>query len=236
MNRALLKQDAKNAMRQAQPHPVLVTLVYLAIAAALSAVFGIVATVTGIASVSVNGTSYSSGGEAGLAASLICLVVGLVVGLAAGLVSGVLSFGYTCYSLKVFKQEETGFSELWGHFPMILKVFGLALWIGLFIYLWSLLCVVPGIIAGLRYSQAFFILAENPDMSIRECVNKSKTMMSGRLWEYFVLNLSFILWELLVSVTCGIATIYVTPYVQTTLAGYYLSLKPATDPAPVPEA
>lgn len=230
MNRALLKQDAKNAMRQAQPHPVLVTLVYLAIAAALSAVALIVASVTGVASVSVNGTSYNSGGEAGLAASLICLVVGL----AAGLVSVVLEFGYICYSLKVFKQEETGFSELWGHFPMILKVFGLTLWIVLFVYLWSLLCVIPGIIAGLRYSQAFFILAENPDMSIRECVNKSKTMMSGKLWEYFVLNLSFILWHLLVSVTCGIATIYATPYVQTTLAGYYLSLKPATDPAPAP--
>ena len=50
--------------------------------------------------------------------------------------------------------------------------------------------------------------------------------MSGRLWEYFVLQLSFILWGLLVSVTCGLAALYVAPYTNVTYAGYYLSLKP----------
>ena len=64
-------------------------------------------------------------------------------------------------------------------------------------------------------------------MSIRECVNESKRLMSGKIWEYFVLELSFILWLLLVSVTCGIAILYVGPYMQITMAGYYLSLKPA---------
>ena len=106
------------------------------------------------------------------------------------------------------------------------KVFGLSLWMSLFIFLWACLCYIPGIIAALRYSQAFYILAENPEKGIRQCVNESKMMMSGRLWEYFVLQLSFILWTLLGAVTCGIANLYVTPYMTITNAGYYLSLKP----------
>ena len=94
---------------------------------------------------------------------------------------------------------------------------------------WSLLCFIPGIIAGLRYSQAFFILAENPEKGIRQCVNESKVLMSGRLWEFFVLQLSFIPWLILTSITCGIAGLYVTPYTTITYAGYYLSLKPPVE-------
>ena len=104
------------------------------------------------------------------------------------------------------------------------------MWIALFVWLWSLLCFIPGIIAGLRYSQAFFILAENPEKGIRECVNESKQLMSGRLWEFFVLQLSFIPWMLLAGITCGIASLYVTPYTTITYAGYYLSLKPPAGP------
>ena len=96
----------------------------------------------------------------------------------------------------------------------------------LFIFLWACPRYIPGIIAALRYSQAFYILAENPEKGIRQCVNESKMMMSGRIWEYFVLQLSFVLWTLLGAVTCGIANLYVTPYMTITNAGYYLSLKP----------
>lgn len=69
---------------------------------------------------------------------------------------------------------------------MLLKIFGLSLWMGLFIMLWSCLCYIPGIIAALRYSQAFYILAEDPNKGIRQCVNESKELMSGHLWEFFV--------------------------------------------------
>ena len=230
MNRALLKQDAKDAMRAANPHPVLVTLVYLAITMAASIVTSIVSAITGVTSgVFMSGVSVSSADQ-GASVSFVTALIVLVVSLALTLVMSAIQFGYYVYSLKVFKHEETGIAELWGHFPRMLKIFGLMLWIGLFTWLWSLLCFIPGIIAALRYSQAFYIMAEDPDKGIRECVNESKLLMSGRLWEYFVLVLSFILWFLLASITCGIATLYVTPYVSVTMAGYYLSLKPA-DPA-----
>ena len=219
MNRALLKQDAKDAMRAANPHPVLVTLVLVAVAFAANFISGLIGGLTGITS------ALAEDGSSGV--SFVSLLIGLVVSVAVSLLLATVQFGYYAYSLKVFKREQTGIGELFAYFPMLLKVFGLSLWMGLFIYLWSLLCVIPGIIAAIRYSQSFFILAENPDMSIRECVNESKRLMSGKIWEYFVLELSFILWLLLVSVTCGIAILYVGPYMQITMAGYYLSLKPA---------
>lgn len=216
MNRALLKQDAKDAMKMANPSPILVTLAYLAVSIAVSMVLSVVSVITGMA---------SDSGNASLIGGLIYSVLAIII----SLLLGTVQFGYYVYSLKVFKQEETGISELFGYFPMMLKVFGLSLWISLFTALWSCLCYIPGIIAALRYSQAFYVLAENPDMSIRECVNESKRLMKGRLWEYFVLSLSFILWILLICVTCGIAALYVSPYMSVTMAGYYLSLKPMDD-------
>lgn len=87
-----------------------------------------------------------------------------------------------------------------------------------------LLFIIPGIIALLRYSQALYILAENLSKGIRQCVNESKAMMKGHLWEYFVLNLSFIPWILLTYITllhcsCLCSSLYAD------YAGYYLHRK-----------
>lgn len=216
MNRALLKQDAKDAMRLANPHPVLTTLILLVVSIAGTFLINII---TGIFGFTGAVLGY---GSANMLDAFLSMVAAIVV----EVVLGAVQFGYAVYCLKVFKQEDTGINELFSYFPMMLKVLGLTIWMSLFIALWSCLCVIPGIIAALRYSQAFFVLAENPDLSIRDCVNESKMLMSGRLWELFVLQLSFLPWLLLVTVTCGIATLYVEPYMQITFAGYYLSLKP----------
>ena len=66
------------------------------------------------------------------------------------------------------------------------KALGLFLFQGLFIVLWSLLFIVPGIIAAIRYSQAFFILADDPNKGIRQCMDESKMMMRGNKAKYFV--------------------------------------------------
>ena len=214
MNRSLLKLDAKDAMRFANPHPVLVTLAFLAISFAGSLI---------LTAFNVIQTLSSPTGEPGVLGLLIYMVLTVIF----SLVLGAIQYGYYVYSLKVFKKENTGVMELFSHFPMMLKVLGLSLYMGLFIWLWSLLFIIPGIIAALRYSQAFYVLAENPDMSIRDCVIESKLLMKGHLWEFIILGLSFILWILLALITFGIGYLYVVPYMQITMAGYYLSLKPA---------
>jgi uncharacterized membrane protein len=95
----------------------------------------------------------------------------------------------------------------------------------IFIVLWSLLFIIPGLIKSLAYSQTFFILAENGSISGNDAITTSRRLMDGHKVEYFVLGLSFIPWILLIMITFGIAAIWVTPYMQTTLANYYLALR-----------
>ena len=95
----------------------------------------------------------------------------------------------------------------------------------IFIMLWSFLLVIPGIIKALSYSMANYILAENPEMTWQQALNESKRMMNGHKMELFILQLSFILWILLICVTFGIAGIYVGPYMSATMANYYNHLK-----------
>ena len=96
-----------------------------------------------------------------------------------------------------------------------------------FTFVWSLLFVIPGIVKSIAYSQMFFLLADNEDMTAAEAQKKSIEMMRGHKWEYFVLNLSFIGWAILALFTFGLLYIWLMPYMKATLANYYLKLKKA---------
>lgn len=97
---------------------------------------------------------------------------------------------------------------------------------GLYIFLWSLLLVVPGIIKAYEYKMMPYILAEEPEISIGEAFVRSKFMMDGNKWKAFVLDLSFLGWYILSGMTFGILSIfYVGPYVEQTRAALYRKLK-----------
>ena len=95
----------------------------------------------------------------------------------------------------------------------------------IFIYLWTLLLIVPGVIKGYSYSQVKYIIHDNPNLNSRDARKMSEIMTKGYKSDLFMLDLSFLAWYLLVACTAGIATIYVTPYVETTKAMYYENLK-----------
>lgn len=92
---------------------------------------------------------------------------------------------------------------------------------GLFIFLWSLLLVIPGIIKGYQYAMVPYILSEYPDMDYREVLDRSRMMMDGNKMELFILQLSFIGWFLLGVLACGFGVLFVTPYYEATLAELY---------------
>lgn len=99
-----------------------------------------------------------------------------------------------------------------------------------FTFLWSLLLFVPGIIKALSYSMAPYILAENEYyMSPQDAIKESMRIMEGHKMDLFILELSFIGWFLLTSVTCGIAGIYVIPYYQATLTNFYKEIKDTSE-------
>lgn len=107
----------------------------------------------------------------------------------------------------------------------------------LYVVLWSLLFIAPGIYKAYQYRMVPYILGENPDMTYQEVLQRSKDMMDGQKWDAFVLDLSFILWHMLGGITCGLAEIfYVAPYVNLTDAALYsrLSRKDLADAQSVP--
>lgn len=97
--------------------------------------------------------------------------------------------------------------------------------VNVFTFLWSLLFVVPGIIKSLAYSQANYVIHDNPRLKGKEAIEISKRMTNGFKGDLFSMYLSFIGWYILVGLTGGILSIYVTPYVETTAAMYYENLK-----------
>ena len=95
-----------------------------------------------------------------------------------------------------------------------------------YLFLWSLLFAIPGIIKGYSYRLVPFILADNPDMDPDDAITLSREMMNGQKFEVFVLDLSFFLWWILSSITFNIVGIlYVFPYIYATDAELYLAIK-----------
>ncbi len=120
------------------------------------------------------------------------------------LVTGAMDLGLTLFFLAMFRRQIVGIGDVFLGFERYGKALGLFLFQGLFIVLWSLLFIVPGIIAAIRYSQAFFILADDPNKGIRQCMDESKMMMRGNKAKYFCLSLSFIGWAILASIPAGV--------------------------------
>ena len=96
----------------------------------------------------------------------------------------------------------------------------------LYIVLWGLLFIIPGIIKSYEYRMVNYILAENPEMTTKEVFAMSRDMMRGNKWRAFVLDLSFIGWHLLSLITIGLVGIfYVFPYKNMTNAALYEFLR-----------
>ncbi|MCL2082459.1 MAG: DUF975 family protein [Oscillospiraceae bacterium] len=124
----------------------------------------------------------------------------------------------------VFYNNTPQANELFDDFNQCVNAAILYLLMGLFTFLWSLLLVVPGIIKGFSYSAAPYIMATNPGMKPLEAINRSKEIMHGRKMDLFVLELSFLGWALLATLTLGILYIWLAPYMGTAVAQFYASI------------
>ncbi len=142
------------------------------------------------------------------------------------IVRSVLEAGFIIFLLNTIRAVQPCFGNLLDGFGFIFKIILLNLLIGLFIILWGMLLFIPGIIAAYRYSQAIYILVDDPTKSPMQCIRESKAMMRGHKMELFKLNLSFFGWYLLASLpTVGYALqVWTLPYTSTVYAMYYEQL------------
>ncbi len=104
------------------------------------------------------------------------------------------------------------------------NVWGLLL-MNIFIFLWSLLLLIPGIIKAFSYAMTPFILKDYPELSANQAIDLSRKMMKGHKFDLFWLNLSFIGWFFLCLVTMGIGFVWFLPYVQTANSAFYQNVK-----------
>lgn len=141
------------------------------------------------------------------------------------ILAGVFSLGFAILFLNLIRSNNANLGDLFKGF----KNFGRALLayvlMVLFVMLWFLLLIIPGIIAAIKYSQTFYILADNPDIKAIDAIRESKRMMDGHKWKYFKLQLSFIGWALLGILTLGIGYLWLVQYMYASYALFYENLK-----------
>lgn len=178
LNRREIKAEARDLIRSGSVSPLRMTALFLAITLVLDLIDSAISYMID-----------SSGGFTVLSFSFVSILVALI--------SLVLNAGYTCYCFGVHRRESMPYESLFDAFSFAGKVILLSIVQYVFIALWSLLFVIPGIIAAYRYSFAIMNLCENPELGVMEALDLSKQQTFGYKWQFFLLSLSFIGWALL---------------------------------------
>ena len=141
------------------------------------------------------------------------------------LISGPMVYGLTIFSLAISRNQTAKLEQIFEGFRCFGRSLAAYLLMGLFTILWMLLFIIPGIIAGLSYSQTFFILIDDPTIGVMDAIKKSKKMMYGYKSKLFCLQLRFIGWALLCFLTLGIGFLWLLPYVQISMTKFYEDVK-----------
>ena len=137
------------------------------------------------------------------------------------ILGSIVGVGYARFNLDLVDKRETAIETLFNYFNNWKTTSIGRLLRSLYILLWSLLFLVPGIIASYSYAMTDYILAEHPDMTASEAIERSKEMMSGNRFRLFCLEFSFIGWSILCGFTMGIGYLWLRPYKQAAIAAFY---------------
>lgn len=151
-------------------------------------------------------------------------IIPIIGWIAALFIPGAILLGKSYAMLKLTK-EQIGIGDAFFGFNYFWKAFALYFIQAFFTALWSMLFVIPGIIKSYSYSMAFYAMADDFSLTAREALNESKRITKGYKLSLFILELSFIGWEILASLSFGIGFFWLVPYKQLTYANAYKALK-----------
>ena len=155
--------------------------------------------------------------------SILITVLGIafVIGIVLFFIGSIVELGYNRFNLNLIDGEEVSIGQVVSYFPHWKKAISVSFLRWLYTFLWSLLFIIPGIIASYSYTMATYIMAENPDISAREALRWSKDIMQGNKWRLFCLSFSFIGWSLLCVFTFGIGNLWLIPYEKAAITDFY---------------
>ncbi len=158
----------------------------------------------------------------------IVSIVGIILSiwaLATFILGGPTKIGLCKFNKNLYEGNgEAKLSNIFEYYDIFLKGFVANLLVTIYTVLWTLLFIIPGIIAAFSYSMTFYILADHPEMDANDAIKASKQMMKGHKWELFCLGLSFIGWIILSGFTLGIGYLFLAPYQEQAFYAFYRNI------------
>jgi uncharacterized membrane protein len=148
-----------------------------------------------------------------------------LAGLLSLLIVGPFVLGLAIFALSISRDQEARLEQIFEGFNNFGTALGAYLLMLLFTLLWTLLLIIPGIIAAISYSLTFYILADDNKIGPMDAIDKSKKMMDGYKWKCFCLGLRFFGLALLCIITLGIGFLWLMPFMQVTMAKFYDDVK-----------
>lgn len=239
IERKKLKTEAKTILRETKPSPVLVTLAFMGIITVLQvlsmAMNGDFAALQQTAEnlLAGNMTMAQSDGAVGF---------GRLLTVAIELMAAVLGVGYTLYTLRITRHIKASVGDMFDAFGLFgrailasyIPMFLVMAWCMIYIFVMAILvsivpsvwipvvCIpllIPAYKAAYSYRQTVYVMLDCPQLNVMQCIGLSKTVMQGHKWELFVLDLSFLGWDILCAVP--FVGLWVRPYKEVVYARYY---------------
>ena len=233
IDRPSLKGRAKALVTSSKPSPVLVGLVYLLLAIVISWLSNRIVGLNLTAQELQNYYDAVLSGDFdyiyGLMSPSMSSPAAYIIYLALQLMLTVVAAGFVLFLMNTVRHTGACFGNLLDGFGMFGRIILLSILEGIFITLWSMLFIIPGIIASYRYRMALYLLLDHPEMSVMQCIRESKRMMKGHKGDLFAMDLSFIGWAILESIPIvGYAVqVWTTPYISMSYVLYYEALRGA---------
>ncbi len=135
-----------------------------------------------------------------------------------------MAWGVAVTFLELSRGKKVNYGNLFTGYKDFARIFLTLLLKSVYVMLWTLLLIVPGIIKSYSYAMTEYILADRKDLSYDQAIEESMRLMQGNKWRLFVLDLSFIGWALLCLLTLGIGFLFLTPYINVAHAHFYADL------------
>lgn len=152
-------------------------------------------------------------------------ILASLIALAMSLVGAIISVGLVVYMVNFVKDKECDYQMIFSKFKNWMTIVATYILQSIYIVVFTILLIIPGIIKALGYALVPFILADDPDLGANDILKLSEKMMKGHKMDYFIFNLSFIGWFILGAFTFGILYIWLLPYQQTATTKFLLDIK-----------
>ena len=225
LDRSVIKERSRQIIRDSNPKVLTASLIVIALSVVISMLS------SRLVGISVNELQrylqYVQNGEVDAALRYLSAhspsTGARLVDLLLTCVNAIVGLGFLIFLLNTLRATSPDMGNLLDGFNYWWKLLVLNLVCGVFIFLWSMLLIVPGLVAAYRYSMANYILVNRPEIGIMECIRESKRLTQGHKGELFMLDLSFLGWFLLclVPVLGWILQVWVSPYRSLSVLQYY---------------